>query len=159
MKLVLLVVSGVRLGRPTCTIGAREGGAAVEARDTPDVSIWLLFLSSLSVLCVVGVTPRGVRWFLDSRLFPLGRLGSMVRVPILTRSPSASPAGRREVIILHASRRWSSWIACSVRNEGKGKEGCGGNEGYERGWQAVGGIQGVECTKLGLRPSNRAKRG
>ena len=42
-----------------------------------------------------------------------------------------------------------------MRNEGEGQ---GSNEGYERGWQAVGWIQGVECTKLGLRPSNRAKR-
>ena len=45
------------------------------------------------------------------------------------------------------NHRWSSRIACSVRNGGKGKEGC------------VGGIQGDECTKLGLRPSNRAKIG
>ena len=32
-------------------------------------------------------------------------------------------------------------------------------KGYERGWQAFGGIQGVECTKLGLRPSNSPRHG
>ena len=76
MKLVLLVVSGVRLGRLTCAVGrvwdnravgargggaveARGGGGAVGARDSPDVSIRLLFLYfSLTVLRLWLKRPR-----------------------------------------------------------------------------------------------------
>ena len=69
------MVSGVRLGRPTCAVGrvwdnravgargggavgARGGGGAVGARDTPDVSIRLLFLYFSSCLRLWLKRPR-----------------------------------------------------------------------------------------------------
>ena len=112
-ELVLFARSRRAVSRLTCAswiaLGLRGWNCAWLARDvarglrvrvvpqlgrgTPPMSLfgfsYLLFLCS-------GVTPGGVRWFLDSWLFPPGRLGSRVRVPTLTRSPSASPAARIE---------------------------------------------------------------
>ena len=87
-----------------------------------------------------------------------GSATGILRVNVTAKKDYDGPAPRYEApYAVTGKARFRERVVAPVVFEdrllraqwGKGKEGCGGNKGYERGWQAVGGIQGVECTKLG----------